>query len=563
MAPSQHVILMLAVGSLVAIFGVAIVSLLVTAPRRGRQSLSVPEPSPRPPAWSASTEGAAGAGASGAFGVAGDEPVAARTREAESALLKPPRHLPATDAHRSKLRFSDVAGLDHAIEELREVADYLSDPARFRALRAELPRGILLHGPPGCGKTLLARALAGETGVPFYSISAASFVEQYVGLGAARVRQLFDEAKKHGRSIIFLDELDAVGRSRNDGSGGAAEFDHTLNQLLVELDGFSGSSGVLILAATNRLELLDPALLRPGRFDRRIKVEPPDCDGRQHILELHARRRPFSDPIDWGRVAAHTAGLVPAELANIVNEAALLAGRRHRPAIAVTDLEEACARQLSGTSGSYLIEDATRWILAVHEAGHALLSQLLRDVHTPSRISILARPDSYERSVWASSEPREVLTKRELLARLILLLGGRAAELNVFGDPSTEAGDDLAHAAAMARRMVARWAMTGRFDLAGMSSAERAPQIEGSAGGEEVRRLVAGAEARARTILADNRPTLVRIARTLAERETLSADELAGLCGGPAASRSFSPPPGGAVAVLPPRLSTAAPRAAG
>ncbi|HWG72913.1 MAG TPA: AAA family ATPase [Acidimicrobiales bacterium] len=483
------------------------------------------------------------------------------TRDEEPPLLLvPPRHLPALDAHRSKLRFSDVAGLDHAIEELREVADYLSDPGRFQALGAELPRGILLHGPPGCGKTLLARALAGETGVAFYSISAASFVEQYVGLGAARVRQLFDQAKKHPRSIIFLDELDAVGRNRNDssGGGGGVEFDHTLNQLLVELDGFEGSSGALILAATNRPELLDPALLRPGRFDRRIRVEPPDCEGRQRILELYARDRPFSDPVDWARVAGQTAGLVPAELANIVNEAALLAGRRHRLAISSADLEEACTRQLSGTSGTYLIDEDTRWLLAVHEAGHALLSQLLRDVQVPPRISILGRGDSFDKSVWSSSEPREILTKRELIARLILLLGGRAAELNVFGDPSTQAGDDLAHAASLARRMVARWAMTGRFDLAGTSSGDRAPQIEGSAGGEEVRRLVAGAEVRARTILADNRPSLVRVARVLAERETLPAEELAGLCGeGVSTTRlnvASSAPPTVPVAVFPARV---------
>ena len=534
MGPSHDVIVGLAVGSVVAIFIVTIVSLATTAPRRtARRARRAPhsgEPggaAPAPP-----------------LAPAGASPMAAPGPQDVPLLLTPPRHLSAFDAHRSKLGFSDVAGLDHAIEELREVADYLSDPERFQALGAELPRGILLHGPPGCGKTLLARALAGETGVAFYSISAASFVEQYVGLGAARVRQLFDEAKKHAPSIIFLDELDAVGRSRNDSSGGGAEFDHTLNQLLVELDGFAGSSGALILAATNRPELLDPALLRPGRFDRRIRVEPPDCEGRQRILELHARGRPFSDPIDWARVAGQTAGLVPAELANIVNEAALLAGRRHRPAISPADLEEACSRQLAGTSGSYLIEEETRWLLAVHEAGHALLSQLLRDVEVPPRVSILGRGDSYDRSMWSASEPREVLTKRELMARLILLLGGRAAELNVFGDPSTQAGDDLAHAASMARRMVARWAMTGRFDLAGSTSNDRAPMVEGSAGGEEVRRLVAGAEVRARTILADNRPTLMRVARALAERETLSAQELDGLWGGaPVRSRLPVPSP--------------------
>lgn len=440
-----------------------------------------------------------------------------------------PRHLTVAERHRSKLRFADVAGLDTAIEELQEIADYLSDPARFQALGANLPKGILLHGPPGCGKTMLARALAGETGVPFYSVSAASFVEQYVGLGAARVRELFEAAQSHAPSIIFVDELDAVGRSRNDANGGTAEFDHTLNQLLVELDGFHGSRGTLILGATNRLELLDPALLRPGRFDRRISVDRPDRDGREQILELHARRRPFADQVDWRQVAAHTVGLAPSELANIVNEAALLAARRHQTTIGPDDVEDAATRQLSGTLGTEVIDDDSRCLLALHEAGHAVLSQLLRGVRPPPRVSIVSRTSSSDGSTWCPTEAREVLTKRDLLVRLVLLLGGRAAELNVFGEPSTQAEDDLGHAATLARQMVERWAMTGRFELATGRRGDNGIYVEGSAGGQEVRRLVAGAEAKARSILAGNRHKLLRIAGVLAERETLSADEVATL----------------------------------
>lgn len=454
-----------------------------------------------------------------------------------------PRYLTAAERHRSKLRFADVAGLDAAIEELREIAEYLSDPGRFQALGANMPKGILLHGPPGCGKTMLARALAGETGVPFYSVSAASFVEQYVGLGAARVRELFAAAKRHAPSIIFLDELDAVGRSRNDSNGGTAEFDHTLNQLLVELDGFHGSRGTLIVGATNRLELLDAALLRPGRFDRRISVDRPDRDGREQILELHARRRPFSEGVDWRQVAAHTVGLAPSELANIVNEAALLAARRHGTTITPEDVEVAAARQLSGSLGAEAIDDNSRRLLALHEAGHALLSQLLSGVRTPPRVSIVSRASSSDGSTWCPTEAREVLTKRDLLVRLVLLLGGRAAELNVFGEPSTQSEDDLGHAAALARQMVERWAMTGRFELATGRRPDHGVYVEGSAGSQEVRRLIAGAEAKARSILADNRHNLLRIAGVLAERETLTSDEVAGLITRSAPSPNRPPHP--------------------
>ncbi len=438
---------------------------------------------------------------------------------------------PELAADHPTVTFADVAGLDDAIAELREVTEYLSDPDRFRALGAELPRGILLHGLPGCGKTLLARALAGETGRPFYFVSASSFVEKFVGVGAARVRELFLEAKKNAPSIVFIDELDAVGRKRDSDGGGNREFDHTLNQLLVELDGFVGSSGVLLLAATNRPELIDPALLRPGRFDRRIQIDRPDVKGREKILRLHAGKRPFSGRVDWAEVASGSAGLSPAELANIVNEASLLAARRHHPRISPEDVDEAVARIHSGTRNSRLMDEGEKELASVHEAGHALLSLLVVGMRTPPRVSIVSRTGSFDKSVWSPADEGGIVTKRELIAQLIVLLGGRAAELNAFGEPSTRAEDDLEHAALLARRMVERLAMTGRYELAGGKKDDPTHYFEGSAGGAEVRLLLSRAEQAAQQILMDNRLAMFRIADALAERETLTAAELADLAG--------------------------------
>jgi cell division protease FtsH len=432
-------------------------------------------------------------------------------------------------ATRQVVTFADVAGLDEAIAELREVKEFLSDPYRFQALGAELPKGILLYGLPGCGKTLLARALAGETGVPFFFVSATSFVEKFVGLGAARVRQLFEAAKRDAPAIIFIDELDAIGRFRSADAAGDREFDHTLNQLLVELDGFAGASGVLILGATNRPELIDSALLRPGRFDRRIQVDRPDRDGREKILMLHAARRPISRRVDWGEIAINTAGLSAAELANIVNEACLLAARRHRDRVAPEDVDEACSRVISGTRSAKLMTDDEKQLVAVHEAGHALLSILLRGVKPPSRVSIVSRPGAFQRSPWFSADDREVVTKRELMAQLIVLLGGRAAEMNVFGQPSTRSEDDLENAASLARRMVERLAMTGRFELAGHGDDPKRPPPDDNHGGKEVRELLLRAEQAARTILHDNSDDLQRIADELSDRETLTAAEVQAL----------------------------------
>ncbi|MEA2901077.1 MAG: cell division protease FtsH [Actinomycetota bacterium] len=417
--------------------------------------------------------------------------------------------------------FKDVAGLKEAITELQEVVDYLKAPERYQALGAEMPRGVLLYGLPGCGKTLLARAVAGETGVPFFFVSATAFVEKFVGLGAARVRQLFEQAKAQAPCIIFIDELDAIGRHRNADTSGEREFDNTLNQLLVELDGFQGNTGVMIMGATNRPELIDTALLRPGRFDRRIQVDRPDREGREQILLLHAGRRPISRRVDWSDIAASTAGLNAAELANIVNESCLLAARRHRDRVTPEDVDEACSRVLAGARSARLMTDEEKELISVHEAGHALLSLLLRGVKPPSRVSIVSRGSAFGRSPWQGGDDRDVLTKRELMAQLIVLLGGRAAEMNTFGQPSTRSEDDLEHAAALARRMVERLAMTGRFDLA-----DKGAKDEDGDGAKEVRELLLRAEQAARTILGDNAEDLRRIAEALTEKETLSSAEI-------------------------------------
>ena len=439
-----------------------------------------------------------------------------------------PFQVDKADGETRTVTFADVAGLDEAKAELRDVTEFLSSPERFQNLGAVLPRGILLYGMPGCGKTLLARALAGETGVPFYFVSATSFVEKFVGLGAARVRQLFEHAKRDAPCIVFVDELDAIGRHRNADVSGEREFDNTLNQLLVELDGFLGASGVLILGATNRPELIDPALLRPGRFDRRIRIDRPDRDAREKILQLHAGTRPVSRRVDWADIAASTAGLTAAELASIVNEAALLAARRHRERVGPDDVDEAMSRVLAGTHTAKLMGEDEKQLVSVHEAGHALLSVLLRGVNPPSRISIVSRANAFGRSPWNSADDKEVLTKRELMAQLIVLMGGRAAEMNMFGQPSTRSEDDIENAATLSRRMVEKLAMTGRFELAGDKddSGGKPRGAEDSAGGKEIRELLVRAEQAARTILKDNEKDLSRVAQELFERETLMAAEL-------------------------------------
>ncbi|MBW3548711.1 MAG: AAA family ATPase [Actinobacteria bacterium] len=481
---------------------------------------------------------------------AGKEPGGkAATCSAEPGASTTPVFAEASALAGPKVTFADVAGLDEAVAELREVKEYLTDPGRFRRLGAELPRGILLCGNPGNGKTLLARALAGEADVPFYFTSAASFVEQYVGLGAARIRSLFDEAKQQqSGAIVFIDELDAVGAKRSGSGHGEREFDHTLNQLLVELDGFAATSGVVILGATNRPELLDTALVRPGRFDRRIHVDVPDLAGRIAILRLYAERRPFSRQVDWADVATQTTGLSGAELANIVNEASLLAARRHRTKITADEVEEAVARVSGGARTSRVIDEDEKRLIAYHEAGHALLSLLLKNVKIPPRVSIVPRSAGSLKSPWSFGDDRSTLTKRELMARLIVLLGGRAAEVATFGEPSTRAEDDLDDAAKLARRMVERWAMTGRYELAGRDEDAVTRSRTESRSEPGVAKLLSQAEQIARSILQDNGPRLAALAERLMHDETLSVAQMAAAAGlpDPAEERVVAPDADGA-----------------
>ncbi|MGH2719928.1 MAG: ATP-dependent metallopeptidase FtsH/Yme1/Tma family protein [Actinomycetota bacterium] len=432
-------------------------------------------------------------------------------------------------ADQPTVTFADVAGLDEVVAELREVKDYLTDPGRFQALGAQLPRGLLLYGPPGSGKTLLARALAGETGAPFYSVSASSFVEVYVGVGAARVRQLFEEAKKTTPSIVFIDELDAVGRRRSADIGGDREFDHTLNQLLVELDGFAMSHGVVLIGATNRPELIDPALMRPGRFDRRIHVDKPDVKGRYAILKLHASKRPFSGRIDWMSVAHRTPGLNGAELANIINEAAFLSARRNKDVITQDEVEEAVERVVTGPRSNRPMTDDQKRLIAYHESGHALLSLLLRGIRPVARISIVGRMSGLGRSEWTSTDDSEVLTRRELTAQLMVLLGGRAAEKNTFGEPSTRAEDDLERAWDLARRMVNKWGMSDHID----DDLEPPPgsKEEEQSAERQAKTLIVKAEQAARSILSENKERLAAVAEALISRETLVRGEIARAAG--------------------------------
>lgn len=483
---------------------------------------------------------------------------------------------PTAKASIPGVTFADLAGMEEPISELQELREYLANPHRFERLGALLPTGILLHGPPGCGKTLLARALAGETGVPFFYISAASFVERYVGVGAARVRELFATARENGPSIVFIDELDAIGRHRHgnsDGDGGR-EFDNTLNQLLIELDGEGVASGVLVVAATNRPEMIDPALLRPGRFDRRVLVDLPDLVAREQILMLHASRRRFSPRVSWAAVARDVAGFSAADLANLVNEASLLAARRHREMVAPEDVDEACGRLHVGTGTSVTLDEGERRLIAYHEAGHALLCLLLRGMKTPARVSIFSRGNATERSVWSIAHGRSVLTKRELQAQLILLLGGRAAEMNVFGEPTTRSEDDLEHANALARKMVERWAMTDKTQPS-IQGVEALANLTNGAGmvlpsTDGVGRLLSGAEQAARLILSDHADDLDRIAEALIERETLTSLQLEALVvrslarpAGPIRPPSRPPASSRVPTVLVPRPAVLAPRPAG
>ena len=448
-----------------------------------------------------------------------------------------------------QVTFDDVAGIDEARQELVEIVEFLKTPERFTRLGGKIPKGVLLVGAPGTGKTLLAKAVAGESGVPFFSLSGSDFVEMFVGVGAARVRDLFAQAKQNAPCIIFIDELDALGKARGIGAvGGHDEREQTLNQLLVEMDGFDANTGVIIMAATNRPEILDPALLRPGRFDRTVAIDRPDIKGRAAILKIHTRGVRLSPDTDLERVAALTPGFVGADLANLVNEAALLAARRNRETVGMEEFQEAIDRIVGGLEKKKrVINEKEKRIVAYHESGHALVARNMRTADPVNKVSIIPRGIAalgYTQQL--PTDDRYLMTRDELLERLCVFLGGRVAEEVVFGDISTGAQNDLQRATDIARSMVTEYGMSERLGLVtytrekrpafldvlqGPPSAREYSEETARAIDAEVSRLLAEAHERVRAILTDRRQALDTLAQTLLEKETLQGDELTRLLG--------------------------------
>jgi cell division protease FtsH len=440
--------------------------------------------------------------------------------------------------------FNDVAGVEEAKEELQEVVEFLREPEKFITLGARIPKGVLLVGPPGTGKTLLAKAVSGEAGVPFFSISGSEFVEMFVGVGASRVRDLFDQAKRHSPCIVFVDEIDAVGRQRGAGLGGSHdEREQTLNQMLVEMDGFDTDTNVIIMAATNRPDILDPALLRPGRFDRRVVLDRPDMRGREAILKVHSKGKPLAANVDLGVLARSTPGLVGADLENLVNEGAILAARRNKKAIEQEDLEEAIERVIAGPERkSRLISEDEKRIVAYHEAGHAVVMNVVAEADPVHKVSITARGMAGGYTLALPEEDRTLMGRNKLLAEMAGLMGGRAAEEIVFSDVTSGASNDLERVTKMARAMVTRLGMSS--DLGPMVYGQKeeliflgreiseqrdyseavAEQID-----KEVRSLVNDAYDKAKKILLQYREYLDTIARKLLEVETLSREEFEAL----------------------------------
>src|SRR3954469_17846419 len=429
-----------------------------------------------------------------------------------------------TPGSASSVTWSDVAGLDEAKEELQEIVDFLRDPRKFESLGARVPKGILFHGPPGTGKTLAAKAVAHESGARFYAQSASAFVEMFAGLGAARIRKLFDEARKNAPAIVFIDELDAVGQARS-GHSFNREQDQTLNQLLVELDGFGPRDQVVVMAASNRLQDLDPALLRPGRFDRQILIQQPDLKGREAILEVHTRGKPLDGDVDLKAISRQTSGLTGADLANICNEAAIGAGRRGSSRIANEDFDYALERVVAGLQQRRVVTDKEKRILAYHEGGHALMSYLVGS--DPQKATIIARGTALGYVLHLPEEERYLETKEELLDWMVMALGGGAAEEIVFGRVTNGAANDLEKVTQIARAMVFEWGM-------GESVTSRTLRADNYALSEETKRLRDTEQARltdqsyaeALRLLAKHRPALDRVASALLEKETLSREEL-------------------------------------
>ena len=439
-----------------------------------------------------------------------------------------------------KVTFQDVAGADEEKEELREIVEFLREPQKYLDLGAHIPKGVLLVGPPGTGKTLLAKAVAGEAGVQFLSISGSDFVEMYVGVGASRVRDLFQQAKKNAPAIIFIDEIDAVGRQRGSGLGGGHdEREQTLNQLLVEMDGFGSNEGVVVLAATNRVDILDPALLRPGRFDRQVYVGLPDIKGREEILQVHAKNKPLAEDVDLKQIARGTAGFTGADLENLLNEAALLAGRRSESFITMKDLQESIIKVIAGPEKhSRVIPERERRLTAYHEAGHAVVMHALPDLDPVHQITIVPRGEAGGMTIYLPDEDRSYLSRSYMLDRIAGLLGGRAAEQLVLGDISTGASNDISRATQLARKMVGTYGMSEQlgnvaFDAGhdevfiGKSMAQTRPYSEKTAAemDGEIRRIMDDAYARCTAILEQYRPQLVEVAEYLLANETMTAEE--------------------------------------
>ncbi len=455
------------------------------------------------------------------------------------------------------ITFNDVAGVEEAKQELTEIVEFLKFPDKFTALGARIPKGVLMVGPPGTGKTLLSKAVAGEAGVPFFSISGSEFVEMFVGVGASRVRDLFDQAKKNSPCIVFVDEIDAVGRQRGAGLGGGHdEREQTLNQLLVEMDGFETNTHVIVIAATNRPDVLDPALLRPGRFDRHVTLDRPDIRGRRAILDVHARNKPFDGQVDLEVLARQTPGFSGADLSNLINEAAILAARNNKKAISQVELEEAIARVIAGPERkTRMITEEEKNVIAYHEIGHALVAKSLPHADPVHKVSIISRGMALGWTMQLPTEDRYLVSRSELSDDMAVMLGGRVAEELIFGDITSGASDDIGKATKLARRMVTEWGMSEKLGpltfghkeelvFLGRDLGEQRNYSEEVAGeiDQEVHRLVDTAYQRAKKILTERRDKLVQLSEYLKQEETIEGWQIDAILNSPDGKIPVAPP---------------------